>query len=136
MAIELKPVILGAKCKIYALQAAGGDCLAEDFLAEQRATMTAEVDKLMRLLEYSAQNGPPKNDEKCNTLGDDIFEFKTTKLRLAWFWDAGFLIVCSHGWLKKSQKAPKGELDRAMTARAAYFEAKRRNHIRILPLET
>ena len=132
MSIELKPVILGAKCKIYALQTCGDKCLTEDFLAEQRTAMSAEVDKLMRLLQYTAQNGPLRNEEKCKPLGNDIYEFKTTNLRLAWFWDAGYVIVCLHGWVKKSQKTPPGEIDRAVIARTKYFEAKRKNQVLIL----
>ena len=131
MWMELEPIILGRRCRVYGLQTSGG-CLAKEFLATQEQTMPEEVAKMMRLLDYTAQHGPPKNDEKCNTLCHEIFEFKTTKLRLAWFWDAGYVIVCSHGWLKKSQKSPRAEIDRAVTARAAYFKAKQEKKVRTL----
>ena len=40
------------------------------------------------------------------------------------FWDENQLIVCSHGFLKKRQKTPSGEIDRAVVARFEYFAAK------------
>jgi phage-related protein len=134
MSIELKPLPVAGRFKIYALKT-GNSCLAEEFLDIQSSQMPDEVAKMMRLLDNAARDGQPRNKEKCNTLGDKIFEFKTKKLRLAWFWDAGCIIVCSHGWIKKSQKTPTGEIDRAIAARAAYFDAKDKNQIQILTLE-
>ena len=54
-----------------------------------------------------------------------MFEFKTKGgVRVMGFWDEGLLIVCTHGFLKKSQKTPPGEIDRAVVARFEYFAAK------------
>lgn len=135
MAIELKPFPLEGQFKIYAIKT-GDKCLTEEFMADQSEKMEAEAEKMLRLLEWVAKNGQPKNKEKCNTLGDKIFEFKTKKLRLGWFWDADCMIICSHGWLKKSQKTPKGEITRAIETREGYFEAKKAKQVIILPIET
>ena len=104
-------------------------------MAEQAAVMPGEAARLMSLLNHVVHNGPPKNDQKCKSWGNKIFEFKTKKLRLSWFWDVGCLVICSHGWVKKSNQTPPGEIDRAIAAQAAYFDAKAKNQIRILPVE-
>jgi hypothetical protein len=43
------------------------------------------------------------------------------------FWDDGGLIVCTHGYIKDKQKAPKAESKRAERMKRDYFEAKNRD---------
>ena len=60
----------------------------------------------------------------------DIFEFKVDDgvffYRLFAFWDSRraneTLIVCTHGFEKKSDKTPSKEIDRAEKIRREYFE--------------
>lgn len=86
----------------------------------------AEAVKMAALLRHVAECGIPRNEQKCRVLkGTDLFEFKTTGgLRILAFWDEGRLIVCTHGFMKKSQKTPKKELERGMRLREQYFAAK------------
>lgn len=105
----------GAKCKIYAI----GDML-NDFLQEQKRRAPKEVEKLSSLLTYTSQNGPPKNIERCRPLEDGLFEFKAGSLRVIWFWEANCLILCTHGFVKKCQKTPPGEIERAKKIKISY----------------
>lgn len=61
-----------------------------------------------------------------------VFELKTGGgLRLfAFFGKDRSLIVCSHGFVKKSQKTPKEQLKRAEKAREAYVKAYQDGDIR------
>jgi phage-related protein len=96
------------------------------FLTEQEQERQKEWDKLMKLLEYVAESGTPKNIEKCKFIKKErVFELKTGGgLRLfAFFGKDRSLIVCSHGFVKKSQKTPKEQLTRAKQAREAYEKA-------------
>jgi phage-related protein len=106
-----------------------GLCPLEAFLGSFVQPEDAEARKMMALLRWSAREGPPRNREKSSPLGDEIYEFKTTDLRVLYFYDENRLIVCSHGFQKKSRKCPPGERRAAISSREAYFEAKRKGKL-------
>jgi hypothetical protein len=61
--------------------------------------------KLVRILDYVVDAGPPKDSEKSKQLREGIFEFRTKGgLRLLWFYDE--------------------EIDEAIQWKNRYFEAK------------
>lgn len=63
-------------------------------------------------------------------LNDDIWEFRTTfqsnDYRLLAFWDKtdnqNTLVICTHGFIKKSQRIPKSEIQKALKIRLEYFK--------------
>ncbi|MBQ4407133.1 MAG: type II toxin-antitoxin system RelE/ParE family toxin [Bacteroidales bacterium] len=65
--------------------------------------------------------------------GSDIREFRTLYngicYRLLAFWDndAKSLIVATHGFIKKTDKTPKKEIERAESIRKQYFNDKKDN---------
>jgi phage-related protein len=67
-------------------------------------------------------------------LQDDIWEFRTKytalQIRLLAFWDKTdgkeTLVVATHGFIKKTDKVPKSEIERAMKIRKRYFENKQK----------
>ena len=100
----------GPACRIYLL-ADSSNCPSESFLTTAANRHPDEFAKLTKLLDHACDHGLPKNKQKVNTLGDGLFEFKTIgSLRLIWFWDANRIILCTHGFLKKRQTTPPGEL--------------------------
>ena len=108
-------------------------CPTLAFFQEQAGIRPGEMEKLAALLTETAKNGPPHNDQKFNDLPgtDGVYEFKTTGgLRLLCFWDDGKLIVCTHGYLKSSQKTPKSQIQRAERIKRDYFEAKKKGNLR------
>ena len=64
--------------------------------------------------------------------GSDIWEFRTLYngicYRLLAFWDteANSLVLATHGFIKKTNKTPKNEIERAETIRKEYFNNKKR----------
>jgi phage-related protein len=62
-------------------------------------------------------------------LTKEIWEFRTkyrsTQYRLLAFWDRmdnkDTLVIATHGFIKKTQKKPKSEIDRAIKIRELYF---------------
>ncbi len=62
--------------------------------------------------------------------GSNIWEFRTlfngVKYRLFAFWDENqrALIIATHGFIKKTQKAPQGEIARAEAIRKEYLSKK------------
>ena len=131
MQVTLRLIRPRSRCQIYAMEDQSG-CLVLEFMAQMEQEMPNELEKLGVLLDYTATNGPPKNKEKCNSLGNGLFEFKTKKLRVLWFWDAGYMIICTHGFKKKTDKTPTGEIRRALEAKSRYEEAKSARQLKIV----
>lgn len=101
-----------------------GDCQLEQFLGSFRDSTSTAV-KMMALFSWTSRHGAPTNREKSNPLGDEIFEFKAGSQRVLYFCDTDRLIICSHGFVKKTQKCPSSEKTAAVAWRRRYFEAKR-----------
>lgn len=63
--------------------------------------------------------------------GSEIWEFRTLYMgvcyRLLAFWDTTeeTLIITTHGFVKKTDKTPAKEIDKAEKARKLYFESKK-----------
>ena len=122
--MKLTEITTGSAYRIYALSS-GNRCLLTEFLINHTKTIPKEVDKLIALLDRTAEHGIPKNKTKVNTLGDGLFEFKTTGgIRVIWFYDANKIIICTHGFLKKQQTTPRKELKRAQQMKAEYTKNK------------
>lgn len=60
-------------------------------------------------------------------LTDEIWEFRTRydkqQIRLLAFWDSNLksMIVCTHGFVKKTQKTPKSEIMKALEFSKKYL---------------
>lgn len=103
-------------------------CPTLQFVGEQARGWPSEWVKMAAVLDESSENGlrqPPDYDRFKKLKGTDLYEFKSPQgLRLLCFWD-GHLIICTHGYVKGKQKAPKTELERGQRMMRDYFEAKR-----------
>ena len=70
--------------------------------------------------------------ELFKKLDDDIWEFRTkytkTYYRILAFWDKSekteTLVVATHGIIKKTDKAPKSEIEKARVIMRLYFDQK------------
>ena len=88
-------------------------------------------DKILYNLEKSKYVNDPKLLKK---LDDDIWEFRSKyrKLhyRLLSFWDktesSETLIVSTHGIIKKTDKVPKSEIEKARQIMKKYFDQKKK----------
>lgn len=76
-------------------------------------------------------SGGFKDKELFKKLGDtDIWEFRTVYQGIAYrlfaFWDKDMdtLVVATHGLVKKTQKTPQREIEKAKVIMKEYFNAK------------
>lgn len=98
-----------------------GRCFASEFINQLEQ---GEQAKIISLLEYTGNYGPPKNREKFKKLEGAIWEFKSYQVRLLCFFDTGAVIIVTHGFRKKQTRTPKGEIERADQLRKQYLERK------------
>ena len=76
-----------------------------------------------------------KEEELLKKLDDEIWEFRTlynkSAYRLFAFWDETekSMIIATHGIIKKTQKTPKKEIDKAKQLRAEYLKINRDENI-------
>jgi phage-related protein len=86
---------------------------------------------MLELLERVSISGPPRNKDICHQIQGDIYEFIKRRLRVLWFYDKGRIIICTHGFVKDTQKTPRIEIAKAVRIKEQYFAAKSRNDLEI-----
>ena len=90
----------------------------EEFIDDLPAKMKAKVFGRLELLE---EHGPAPGMPFSRHLDDGIFELRTVQgsdiTRVLYFFVAGGEIVLTHGFVKKTQKTPAREIERAKRMR-------------------
>jgi phage-related protein len=85
------------------------------------------VKKILYNIDLAEQTNDPRLFKK---LKKDIWEFRTKyeglQIRLLAFWDKTdnkeTLVIATHGFIKKVDKVPENEIERAVRIRERYFE--------------
>jgi phage-related protein len=88
------------------------------------------VRKLLYNIDLAEQTNEPRLFKK---LRDEIWEFRvrhgSNQIRLFAFWDKTenqkTLVIATHGFIKKVDKVPDNEIERALNIRNKYFQSKR-----------
>mgnify|MGYP001175592936 FL=1 len=101
---------------------------ANEFIAELD-TKTAK--KIFYNIDLAEQTNDPRLFKK---LKNDIWELRTKyaglQIRLLAFWDKTdnkeTLVIATHGFIKKVDKVPSNEIDRANKLRTKYFDGKQK----------
>ena len=140
MKVSLKtlPIRQGVRLTIRAIARPAAEdgkrdkCPVLAFFEEQSKQHAEDFEELLALLTFTANQGPPANDTKFKHLTgtEGLFEFKTSGgLRVFCFWDEGSLIICTHGMVKKSNKADPAEIQRAKKMKKDYETAKKKGEL-------
>lgn len=98
---------------------------AKEFILSLDKKMRA---KILRTVELLSNNGPELREPYSKSLGDGIFELRakigTDTSRVLYFFFVGRRIILTNGFVKKTQKTPTGEIDRAKHYRAEFLNRK------------
>jgi phage-related protein len=89
-----------------------GNCPGEQFFNQ---LSMADKAKLMKLFEILGDLGKYSNGEKFGDLGGGLYEFKSHQIRMPFAYsphEKG-LVLITHGFFKKRDKAPPAEIERA-----------------------
>jgi phage-related protein len=105
------------------------------FLEEANEFIAGLDPKTIKKIFYNIDLAEQTNDAKLfKKLQNDIWEFRTKfaglQIRLLAFWDKTdnkeTLVIATHGFIKKGDKVPATEIDRAVRLRNKYFESKQK----------
>ena len=95
---------------------------AKDFILELPPKMMAKVLRIINMLET---NGSELREPYSKHLVDGIFELRAQVgsdiSRVLYFFVVGRKAILTHGFIKKSQKTPPPEIERAQKYRAEYL---------------
>jgi len=112
-------------CRVYAIGPSSQKCHLIDFLNELEANYDADRDSLYALFDFTVDKGFELIKNKSALLRDGVFRVREGNLRVFWFYDEGKIIVCTHGIIKKKQKADKEDVKYAIQLRKKYFSLNR-----------
>lgn len=106
----------------------------EVIFLEQAIDFMASLDtKTKKKVYYNIDKAKLENDPKLfKKLSGEIWEFRTKynglQYRLLAFWDktdnSETLVISTHGIVKKTDKIPKADIEKATKIRAEYFDQK------------
>lgn len=103
------------------------------FLEEAFEFLERLDEKAREKVYYNIRKAQVTNDKELfKKLTNEIWEFRTlynkTHYRLFAFWDRtdklDTVVISTHGLVKKTDKTPKGEIEKAERLRRVYFERK------------
>lgn len=96
---------------------------AKEFLLDLDVKMRA---KMIRTIELLQNNGPDLREPYSKSLGDQIFELRAKVdsdiSRVLYFFVIGKKIVLTNGFVKKTQKTPPAEMEKAKRYRNDYYK--------------
>ncbi|MBR0095678.1 MAG: type II toxin-antitoxin system RelE/ParE family toxin [Synergistaceae bacterium] len=100
-----------------------GDSPAKDFLDSLDEKMAA---KMLRAINRLEEAGASLREPYSKPLGDGIFElrtqFSTDIARVLYFFIINNRAVLTHGFIKKTQKTPPQEIEKAKRYRKDYLQ--------------
>lgn len=98
---------------------------AKDFLLSLDKKMRT---KMLRTISILADNGSDLREPHSKPLGDGIFELRAKVgsdiTRVLYFFFVGRRIILTNGFIKKTQKTPRNEIEEAKLCRAEYLNRK------------
>ena len=113
------------KYRVEFYEKENGTAPARDFLLSLDARQLAKMAHIIELLQ---NNGPELREPYSKHLIDGIFElrarFGTDSNRVLYFFYEGGLIILTNGFVKKTQKTPKREIEKAKNYRKDYLSRK------------
>ena len=102
---------------------------AKEFILSLEPKMRAKV---LRTIELLKINGTDLREPYSKMLGDGIYELRikvgSDISRLLYFFVIGRRIILTNGFIKKTNKTPSGEIDKAKKYRSEYMSRGRNKH--------
>jgi len=98
--------------------------VVDDLIAIRDGNLRAAAAGFVALIDRCAEFGPHAlPDTLSHDVGSGIREFIKGRYRLLYFVVGGAVVVCTHTFMKKSDKTPNREVSRAVRVKDAYEAA-------------
>lgn len=111
-----------SKFSVEFFEKGDGTCPIEDFIEEQEIKMRAKIFRTLELLE---EMGNELREPYSKFLNDGIFEIRVKQgnniTRILYFFYVNNKIILTNGFIKKTQKTPKTEIETAKNYRKEYL---------------
>ena len=78
---------------------------------------------MLALLQRVAEVGPPRNAEISHQIQGAIWQFRSGRVRVLWFYGQGREVLLSNAFEKDSRKTPRAELQRALETSREFHAA-------------
>lgn len=127
--------ICHALYKVFAIGTSPDQCQLLDFLSELGANLQKDGDRVLALMKRVGRDGAPRNPDICHQIERKIYQFTQGRIRVLWFYDGGKIVICTHGFVKKTPRTPTREINQAKALMKNYFLAKEEGLIKIIPWE-
>ena len=115
------------KVKVIFYDLPDGSMPAQEFLDSLEIKMQA---KMVRTIAFLQENGSDLRELYSEYLQDGILELRakvgSNISRVLYFFFDGKKVILTHGFIKKTQKTPRKEIDRALRYKEEYFSRKER----------
>lgn len=114
--------------KIYSIYAIceNNKCHAIEFI---HSLEELQRKRIMFLLKRCADFDIPNNIEKFRNIDTGLWEFKAYDVRIFCTFDRGRIILLANGFIKKSQKTPINEIEKAKRILKNYFKEKYKDEL-------
>jgi len=120
---DLVGILQDSKFEVKFYDKSDGTKPAKDFILELPSKMQA---KMLRIIDMLETNGSELREPYSKHLIDGIFEVRTQIgsdiSRVLYFFIIGRKAILTHGFIKKTQKTPPSEIERAKKYRAEYLD--------------
>jgi phage-related protein len=122
--------------RIFSLCDETGSSEIDKIAAAINKSQIKQIVKLGTTFERAALHGPESlHGDRCHHIEDGIWQFRADDIRVFWFYDEGSVIICTHGYLKKVNKTPRKQIDKAKSIRNDYVQSKKEGKLTIMEEE-
>ena len=125
--------ILSAKFSVYAIGDSQNGCESRNFLSTLGANLQREGIRMLVCINRMAERGPDFSPDVCHQVEEKLYQLSQGSLRVLWFYDRDRIIICTHGFIKKTRKTPKNEKKHAKSLMGKYFEEKKSGSLKSIP---
>ncbi|RRV26754.1 hypothetical protein EGJ23_12070 [Pseudomonas sp. o96-267] len=127
-------VLLSGKWTILTPTKQNGLSELEEFIAGLGSNFEASLAGVFTMMEQHCSYGPEHfNSSQCHYVDqkEQIYQYSKGRIRVFWFEDDDKVVICTHGLLKKTQKTPRQEIQRAIKVKERYNRAKQNGSLSI-----
>lgn len=131
---NLIPSELETSWRIVAICQSTVECHVDDFLSGLQGNLAKHAKSMRQMLVTAAIHGPTHfHKDVCHNIADEVFQFTKGDIRVAWFYDAGKMVICCQAAIKKGKKTPQPFIDASVACLQEFKLQKARGNITELP---